>query len=194
MYHVGVWTFVCVLVVGAAPAPSPGPVPTGAGSVVINEIAVGSFVELHNVSMSTVDIGRFELRLCGAAGVTDTIHLSVGQALAAGDFYLLASSSFTGSGADQGYAGVLPSGGVALYHLERGWADGAALIADSPCGEGDPAAACPGASTARDAVGTDTGRNAADFSCQRMSPREPNEAGSQPAAASRLGAGLKAGR
>lgn len=150
------------------------PAATGSGSVVVNEIAAGTYVELRNVSESTVDVGGFNLWLCGATDVTGTARVAFGQRLDPDGFYLLASSSFTGAPADQTYSGSLPSGGAVLLDPEYGWADGVAVVADSPCGEGDPAPVCPQAATARDTISTDTNRNGSDFSCRLRSPGEPN--------------------
>jgi hypothetical protein len=150
------------------------PMSAGAGVVVVNEIAAGSYIELHNVSMSTVDIGGFELWLCDPSELTGAVRIALDQRLSGGEFYLIGTSSFTGATVDQVYAGVFPGGGVVLRNPEQDWADGVAVVAESPCGEGAPAPACQGRSTARDAVSTDSGRNAADFSCRWRSPRQRN--------------------
>jgi hypothetical protein len=158
----------------AAIAPPPAPA-TRPGPVVVNELAADRYIELRNVSESTVDIGGFELWLCDTGGgVRGTLRIAVGPALAAGETYVIAAAEFTGAPADQTYAGRFPRGGAALLDLDHGWVDGVAVVADSPCGEADPAPECPHASTARDPASTDTGRNATDFSCRRCSPGEPN--------------------
>lgn len=146
----------------------------GAGGVVVNEFAPGAYVELHNGSMSTVDIGGFNLWLCGPDEVTTEVRVSLGRSLSPGEFYVLASSSFTGGPVDQTYREVLPGGGVVLLDPDYAWADGTAVVADSPCGEGQPAPECPKTSTARDAGSTDTGSNVTDFACRVRSPGEPN--------------------
>lgn len=145
-----------------------------AGDVVVNEFAPGTYVELRNVSESTVDISGFNLWLCGPNDVTTTVRVGLGQRLDAGGFYVVASSSFTGAPVDQTHTGVLPGGGAVLLDPDFAWADGTAVVADSPCGEGAPAPACSRGSTARDVVSTDTGSNVADFSCRTRSPGEPN--------------------
>lgn len=144
------------------------------GSIVVNEIAAGAYVELRNVSPSTVDIGGFNLWLCDAGDVVSHLRLAIGRQLHPGGFYVLASSSFTGGVADQTYSGVLPRGGAVLLDPGYGWVDGVSVDRRSPCGTGDPAPACPFAGTARDLDSTNTGNNAADFSCRTMSPGEPN--------------------
>ena len=166
----------------ATPAPHPSgsgsgwsPVEVAAGSgVVVNEFAPGGYVELHNTTTSTVDIGGYHLVLCGQDGPPTDLRVGLGQALAPGGFYLVASMSFTGAPADQTYGGALPDGGAVLLDREYRWADGTAVTPDSPCGEGTPAPACPLAATARDALSTDTGDNVADFACRARSPGEPN--------------------
>jgi hypothetical protein len=165
-----IWAIVGTLVVGVAPPP----VPAAGPSVVVNEFADGAYVELLNVSRSTVDIGGFELWLCGAHGLSGEVRIALDRPLFSGDFYVVASSSFTGGTADQIVAGALAGTGVVLRDHEHGWVDGVAVVAESPCGEGDPAPACRNASTARDPAGTDTGRNDADFSCRWRSPGGPN--------------------
>jgi hypothetical protein len=154
-----------------------GQAAAGSGAVVVNEFAPGAYVELRNNSLSTVDIGGFNLGLCGPDGVTAEVRVSLGRALAPGDFYVIASSSFTGAPADQTHWDVLPGGGAVLLDPDHAWGDGTAVVADSPCGEGVPAPTCPQASTARNAVSTDTGSNIADFACRIRSPGEPNPAG-----------------
>jgi hypothetical protein len=155
----------------------PGGMAAGSGAaagVVVTEFVPGLYVELHNSSKSTVDIGGFKLWLCGRDGVTSEARVAFGRPLSPGDFYVVASSSFTGGApVDQIYQGVLPDGGAVLLDPDYVWVDGAAVVADSPCGEGAPAPTCPLASTARDAASTDTGRNAVDFACRPRSPGEP---------------------
>jgi hypothetical protein len=151
-------------------------VATGSGPVVVvNEFAANRFVELHNTSSSIVDIGGREVWLCGSGGVLGTVRVPFGRQFAGDGYYVIAAAGFTGGLADQTYGGVLPGGGAALLGSEGdALADGVAVIANSPCGRGDPAPACPYAATARDSFSTDTGRNAADFSCRTVSPGEPN--------------------
>lgn len=96
------------------------PVPSGSGSgvppdrvaagsgVVVNEFVPGGYVELRNTTPSTVDIGGHVLWLCGPDGVSTEVRVSLGMTLSPGDFYLVASSSFTGAAADQTYRGTLP--------------------------------------------------------------------------------------
>jgi hypothetical protein len=148
---------------------SPEEAATGPG-VVVNEFVPGTYVELHNNSPSTVDISGFTLWLCGPDAVADEVRLGMGRTLASGDFYVVASSSFTGAPADQIYRGVLPGSGAVLLDPDDAWTDGAAVVANSPCGEGAPAPVCAQAATARDAYSTDTGSNAADFACRTRSP------------------------
>jgi hypothetical protein len=168
----------CLFVVDALPATRTGAPPeeavAGSGVVVVNEFAAGAYVELRNTSRSTVDISGFNLWLCGSGVVATELRMSLGQTLSPGDFYIVASSSFTGAPADQIYWGVLPSGGAMLLDPDYGWVDGIAVATRSPCGEGRPAPACGQASTARDAMGTDTGDNATDFACRARSPGTVN--------------------
>lgn len=153
------------------------PYPAAAGSgVVVNEFAPGVFVELRNNSLSTVDIGGYNLWLCGPEGVATEVRVGLGSTLPPDGFYLVASSSFTGAPADQSYRGTLPGSGALLLDPDHAWADGTAVVAGSPCGEGEPAPTCPQSSTARDALSTDTGANDTDFSCRTRSPGEPNPA------------------
>jgi hypothetical protein len=163
---------------GPSSAAGAGAPPAGAGAgsgvVVVNEVVAGAYVELRNNSRATMDISGFELRLCGPSVVVAELRLSLGQTLSPGEFYVVASSSFTGAPADQTYWDVLPGGGVLLLDPDHEWVDGVAVAAHSPCGEGTPAPACGQASTARDAVSADTGSNAADFTCRARSPGEPN--------------------
>jgi hypothetical protein len=152
-----------------------GAVAAGSGAaVVVNELAVGRYVELHNISSSTVDIGGLDMWLCGSGDVTGAVRLPFGRQLAGDGYYVIAGSGFTGGTADQTYGGVLPGGGAALLDPAGYVSDGVATTANSPCGEDDPAPACPTAAIARDPAGTDTGRNAADFSCRCPSPGGPN--------------------
>jgi hypothetical protein len=152
-------------------------VATGSGAVVVNEFASGAYVELRNNAPSVVDISGFSLWLCELDGVATEVRVSLGRALSPGEFYVLASASYTGAPADQTYRGVLPGGGATLLDPDHAWVDGAAVVAHSPCGEGPPAPVCPQASVARDAAGADTGSNAADFACRTRSPGEQNPAG-----------------
>lgn len=143
----------------------------------MNEFAPGVYVELRNNTGSTVDIGGFGLWLCGPGAVLTEVRVSQGQTLSPGGFYVIAASSFTGGQADQIVGDVLPGGGAMLLDADHGWVDGIAVTAECAAGgEGAPAPACGPASTARDAAGTDTGRNAADFVCRIRSPGEPNPA------------------
>lgn len=141
----------------------------------VNELAAGKYVELRNVSSSTVDISGFNLWLCDAHAVAGHLRLAVGRELDPGEFYVLAASSFTGGAADQVYPGALPRGGAMLLDPGYGWLDGVAVVAQSPCGLGDPAPDCPDGATARDPDSTDTGDNARDFACRTMSPGVANE-------------------
>jgi len=173
--NIGTTAIVVAAFVFTLAAPSPiEEVAAGSGGVVVNELAPGAYVELRNNSLSTVDIGGFTLWLCGFEDVTTEVRVSLGRTLSPGEFYVVASSSYTGAPADQIYRGVLPVSGAALLDAEHVWADGVTVTAHSPCGEGPPAPACPQASTARDAASTDTGSNAADFACRTRSPRESN--------------------
>jgi hypothetical protein len=186
--HIGTTVVAATAFVVAAGAPlaPPSPVPSGSGSgrppeevaagsgVVVNEFVPGGYVELRNTTPSTVDIGGYVLWLCGPDDVRSEVRVSLGMAVAPGEFYLVASSSFTGAAADQIYRGTLPGGGAVLLDPDHAWADGTAVVAGSPCGEGPPAPTCPDAATARDAAGTDTGSNVADFSCRYRSPGAPN--------------------
>lgn len=166
----------------AMPAPNPSgsgsgwsPAAVAAGSgVVVNEFAPGGYVELRNITSSTMDVGGYHLLLCRQDGATTELRVGLGQTLAPGGFYLVASMSFTGAPADQTYGGALPDGGAVLLDRDHRWADGTAVAPDSPCGEGTPAPACPLTATARDALSTDTGDNVADFACRDRSPGEPN--------------------
>lgn len=151
----------------------PDEVAAGSG-VVVNEFVPGWYVELRNTTASTVDVGGHLLWLCEPDGTRAEVRVSLGVALAPGEFHLVASSSFTGAAADQVYRGTLPGGGAVLLDPDHAWVDGTAVVAGSPCGEGVPAPTCPEAATARDAVGTDTGSNAEDFSCRHRSPDGPN--------------------
>jgi hypothetical protein len=169
--RLGLWATVGPLVLGVPPV---APAVAGHDAVVVNEFAAGRYVELRNVSMSTVDIGGFKLYLCDRYGVTGEVRIALDAQLPGGDFYLVAAPTFTGDAADQVYSGVLPRGGAALHDPDLGWVDGTAVVAGSPCGEGDPAPDCRSGSVARDADSVDTGRNAADFTCRPLSPRAPN--------------------
>lgn len=160
---------------GSGSGVPPDEVAAGSG-VVVNEFTPGSYVELRNTSLSTVDIGGHYLWLCAPDGALTELRVSMGRSLAPGEFHLVASSSFTGAPADQTYQGVLPGGGAVLLDPDHVWADGTAVVADSPCGEGAPAPPCPQAATARDVRSTDTGDNVTDFSCRNRSPGEPNPA------------------
>ena len=71
------------------------------------------------------------------------MRISLDARLAGGDFYLIAAPAFTGDAADQVYSGALPRGGAALHDPDLGWVDGMAVVAGSPCGEGDPAPRVP---------------------------------------------------
>ncbi|GAB1510577.1 hypothetical protein [Actinophytocola sp. KF-1] len=184
---IGTATVATALVVASSALfATPVPVPSGPGSgrsparvaagsgVVVNEFAPGVYVELRNTSSSTVDIGGYHLWLCGPDGLATELRVGLGRPLDAGAFYLVASSSYTGAPADQTYRGPLPGGGAVLLDRDFTWTDGTAVVADSPCGEGTPAPACPLAATARDVRSTDTGDNVADFSCRDRSPGETN--------------------
>lgn len=152
----------------------PTPVAAGPGVVVVNEFVPGAYVELRNASKSTVDITGFGLWLCDAGSAATEVRVAFGQTLSPSGFYVVASSSFTGSPVDQVYWDVLPSGGAMLLDPDHGWADGVAVGAGSPCGEGPPAPECGQAATARDAGSVDSGSNAADFACRTRSLGEPN--------------------
>jgi hypothetical protein len=173
--HIACGVVAAVSVVGLTAFPETSSAePVGPGAIVVNEIASGAYVELRNVTQSTVDMSGFNLWLCGANEVVGRARLAVGHHLNPGGFYLFASSSFTGAAADQVYAGALPSGGVMLLDASYGWVDGVAVVADSPCGAGIPAPACPLSATGRDAESTNTRDNSRDFACQMSTPSEPN--------------------
>ncbi len=163
-------------VVGFGALPVPVPAAAGPGVVVVNEFVPGAYVELRNVSGSTVDISGFGLWLCGSGAPEVEVRIGLGKALSPSDFYVVASSSFTGAPADQVYWDVLPGEGAVLIDPDQAWVDGVAVAAHSPCGEGVPAPTCGSASTARDAVSTDTGNNSADLVCRSRSPGERNPA------------------
>lgn len=147
---------------------------TVSDSIVVNEFAAGKFIELRNVSDSTVDIGGFKLWLCGPNGLIGDPRIALGAVLEPGDFWVFASSSYTGGTVHQSYNGVFPTGGAALLDLALTWVDGVATVAGSRCGEGSRAPQCPGWATARDSASTDTDSNAVDFRCRVPSPAEVN--------------------
>lgn len=174
MSHLGVRALVVALL-ALGPAPGLAAADQGAAAaIVVNEMVAGTYVELRNVSQSTVDISAYNLWLCDTNAVVGHLRLAVGRQLDPGEFYVVASSSFTGGSVDQLYLGMLPRGGAMLLDPSYDWVDGVADVPNSPCGQGNPAPACPGRAIARDLDSTNTGDNARDFACRTMSPGAPN--------------------
>jgi predicted extracellular nuclease len=162
----------------------------------INEFSTGvsggatnEFVELFNADSSAVDIGGDRVVYRSANGTSETTLATIpsGTQLAAGAFYLLGGSGYTGpEPPDQTFGTSLSStgGSIGIRSADGGLLDAAAYgTAANGLGEGQPATAppltpSPGSSAERLPDGADTDENAADFRVTATpTPREPNQAG-----------------
>jgi hypothetical protein len=164
--------------------------------VKINEFSTGvsgaatnEFVELYNAGTAPADIGGTKIVYRSAMGTADTTLATVpaGTILAAGAFYLLGGSGYTGTAtADQPFGVALSAtgGSVGIRAADGSLLDAVAYgTAANGLGEGQPAqapptTASPGSSAIRLPDGHDTGDNAADFAVTGVpTPRGPNAAG-----------------
>lgn len=153
----------------------------GSPTLVINEFSTGvtgaatnEFVELFNAGTSSLDVGGFKVVYRSASGTSDSTLATIpaGTQLAAGAFYLLAGSGYTGStAADQSF-GLSPAatgGSLAVRDASGALLDAVAYgTAANGLGEGQPTTAppttaAPGSSAIRLPDGHDTADNAADF-------------------------------
>ena len=153
-------------------APAPGTSP-----IRVNEVAPGTtgFVELANTGNAAVDIGGWVIRSCqnGKAGPLATIPL--GTELPAGSFFLIVGHDFTGTAERLLFVGSIDPGEVSLRNANGARIDGLAFTSNSPCREGAPTEQCAYSSVGRDSLSRDTDDNAADFTCQPVTPDQPNE-------------------
>ncbi|WP_426247540.1 lamin tail domain-containing protein [Nocardioides sp. LHG3406-4] len=160
--------------VAAAAAPS--------SSVVINELhtntrtgANDSFVELRNIANAPVDVSGWLLQGCNATGNTGANRavLPAATILDPGEHFLLANSGYAlATVPDEPFApGLTPDGGVVLKDASAVTVDAVGYVS-LDCVEGAPAPRpTDGAlSVSRDAAGTDTDDNAADFTVGTPSP------------------------
>ncbi len=164
-------------------------------TVVISEFRVrgpvgGSdeFVELFNVSSSTVNIGGWLIRGSNASGTVGTrVTIAANTMLGPGCHFLATNSSTSGgpySGSvpgNQTYGtGITDDGGIALTLPDLTVVDAVGLSTGSAYGEGTRLASLGGSNQDRGyerlpggsaGSGTDTDNNAADF--QLISPSQP---------------------
>ncbi|HET6804980.1 MAG TPA: lamin tail domain-containing protein [Frateuria sp.] len=144
------------------------------------------FVELHNGSGASLDVGGYALLASNASGTTGTrATLPAGTTIAPGCYLLLtngASSGYSGSvGGDVGYnTGITDTGGLAIADASGKLLDQVGLSSGSAYGEGTRLASLGSSNVdqsyarTRDASGDlrDTGDNAADFAVQ--APSQPH--------------------
>jgi hypothetical protein len=164
-------------------------------TVVISEFRVrgpvgGSdeFVELYNLSSSTVNIGGWLIRGSNSSGTVSTrVTIAAGTMLGPGCHFLATNSSSSGgpySGAvagNQTYGtGITDDGGIALTLPDLTVVDAVGLSTGSAYGEGTRLASLGGSNLDRSyerlpggtsGSGTDTDNNAADFAL--ISPSQP---------------------
>jgi hypothetical protein len=163
------------------------------GVVRINEFMTGTasaasneFVELYNAGTSAVDLSGYKVVYRSAAGTSDTSlgTIASGTSLAAGAFYLLGGSGYTGPpAADQSFATALAStgGGLAIRDASGTIVDSVgygtatnAFVRGTPA-PAPPNAATPGNSDVRLPDGHESGDNSVDFSVSTTpSPRAAN--------------------
>ena len=180
-----------VLPAAAAPDVSP----SASTTVVISEFrtrgpngASDEFIEIFNLSTSSVDIGGWKINGSNSSGTTSTrVTISTGVSLGSGCRYLLTNSSTSGgpySGSvagDQTYAtGITDNGGIAVLNASDVIIDQVGMSAGSAYKEGatlTPMSLSQEQSYERNPVGTnttDTDDNANDFSLNSASSNPQN--------------------
>lgn len=139
------------------------------------------FVELLNVGPGPVDLGGWRLEFANGAEAADwQLRWSgvAGQALAAGDRFLIADRNWAGTApADAEVYLALQNGPDALRLTQDGLARdvvGYGALTDTLLMEGRPAPVAPGRSLARRPDGRDTGDNRADFVTAEPTPGAAN--------------------
>ena len=168
--------------------------PTGdaTAAVRVNEVQTGTaaaaadeFVELANTGATAADVGGWKLVYRSATGSSDVTLATfpAGTTIAAGAFYLLGGSAFTGPpGADQSFGTGLAAAGGAVGLRDSagglvdgvGWGTAANALVEAAAAPAPPATT-PGSSIVRLPDGHDTGSNAADFTVSATStPRGSN--------------------
>jgi Lamin Tail Domain/Collagen triple helix repeat (20 copies) len=168
----------------------------GQAVVRVNEFSTGTsasatdeFVELFNAGVGSADLGGQKVVYRSGAGTSDVTLATIpdGTILAAGAFYLLGGSGYSGARpADQAFSAALAgtAGGIGIR-------DGAGRLLDSVgygtatnafvearAAPAPPATAVPGSSDIRLPDGADTDDNGADFRVTAApTPGAPNAAG-----------------
>lgn len=180
------------------PEPEPTPDPTydlASTTMVLGEVqtrgttgVADEFVELRNVSASPLDLSGWQVEQCDGATGSPRATLPNGTVVPAGGHYLLTNAGTPGRPTDGAYSGAVPgdqtytaglsdTAGVQLRDAAGALVDRVGLAAANDCTEAAPAPAKTGFparndpfAASRDAAGTDTGDNAADFTLQLATP------------------------
>jgi predicted extracellular nuclease len=186
-----------LLLSALVPMMAPPPADAASETIVISEFRVrgpiggnDEFIELHNLSSATADIGGWEVRGSNDSGTTGTrATIALGTTVGPGCFILLtnsASSGYTGSVAgDQTYGtGITDTGGIAVTTAAGDIVDQVGLSAGSAFKEETPLASLGGTNADRSyerlpggtAGHEDTDDNSADFAV--LSPSNPQNSDS----------------
>lgn len=151
-------------------------------SMVINEFApsgpsgsADEFVELRNIRDSSVSLDGWSLSVCLGASSFQLVAFGPGTVVPPGGHLLVAHAGHSSPWPDVTYSSVdVPDdGGWRLGAPPGSRSDQVGIASFSLCTEGMPAPSCDwaaGQAVARDEHGTDTGDNAADFTCQARTP------------------------
>lgn len=151
--------------------------------VVINEFApsgpggsTDEFLELHNTGSQVVFLNGWQLAAClSHSSAVKVLTFGGDDQIDPGGDLILAHVDWSGSVLpDLRYTGpdVPDDGGWLLTDLS-GRSEGVGMSLAAACTEGDPASQCEwpaGEAVTRDAHGTDSDNNAADFTCQLRTP------------------------
>lgn len=151
--------------------------------VVINESApsgpggsTDEFLELHNTGSQVVFLNGWQLAAClSHRAAVKVVTFGGDDQIDPGGDLILAHVDWSGNVLpDLRYTGPdMPDDGGWLLTDPSGRSDGVGMSLAVACTEGDPASQCEwpaGEAATRNAFGTDTDNNAADFTCQPRTP------------------------
>jgi predicted extracellular nuclease len=160
---------------------------TDAAPVVVNEVATrgpagatDNFIELRNVSADPVDISGWRIERCTGTGNAALQVTVADHVLAPGDHFLAAHPDFSGEAtpdvtygtslADNGGARIVDAAGTVVDGVGFSTVDGHACTQGTALAPLTTTQGTNGLAYTRDADGTNTGDNAADFTRQARTP------------------------
>ncbi|MEU5691873.1 lamin tail domain-containing protein [Actinosynnema sp. NPDC020468] len=150
------------LLAASALVADPGQWPVKVQSV----LTAGStgYVELRNISSTSVDLSGWTVRGCAGATTVDLAELPAGAVLPGSERFLVAGADFAGPAA-RITVPALVGDGLVLVDRRRARVDAVATTPSSPCSERRAAAPCGALPLSRDPDGADTDDNSQDFHC-----------------------------